>query len=283
MTEAEARTTTVIRDLNPSVTTFTCPFNRFAPFGYRKFVAVGLRMTAIRLQQDDSTRILIIAPIPLNDDIREKLHSLGGVDFIAADLGHHLYVKEYQDEWPEAKTIGVPGLSQKRNDLRWDMVYESRSMKPEAEFGWNDMETVVFEGFITWCVAWVHKPTQTLVCTDLLMNLPCTEQYDYPPSDPLSRAFAFAAHPFSTWHKRLIYYMAGVDDNLMRRDVKAVFEMDFEVVIPSHGDVIETEGKEAWSELYEWYLRPGEDSMREKVMRSVWSRCLKWGRWYFLM
>jgi hypothetical protein len=40
---------TVIRDITPEITTFSVPFNRFAPFGLRKFVAVGNRATAIRL------------------------------------------------------------------------------------------------------------------------------------------------------------------------------------------------------------------------------------------
>jgi hypothetical protein len=164
----------VIRDVSPEITTFSVPFNRFAPFGYRKFVAVGNRATAIRLHDN---RILLLNPVPLEPTVRATLTALGGVHFIACDLGHHLSVKSYLDVWPEAKMIGVPGLESKRKDVKWDYVCGDWTKgSPEEEFGFaEDMETVMFEGFITYCVAWYHKPTKTLIQSDLMMNLPCTE------------------------------------------------------------------------------------------------------------
>lgn len=168
-----ATTSTVIRDVSPTITTFTTPFNRFAPLGFRKFVAVGLRATAIVLHD---SRILLLNPIQLEDSVRDKLTDLGGVHFIAADLGHHLYVKDYLSVWPSAKTIGVPGLERKRKDIRWDFIYSNRRHPPEDVFDFaEDVETVLFEGFITFCVAWYHKPSKTLLQSDLMMNLACTE------------------------------------------------------------------------------------------------------------
>lgn len=165
---------TVIRDVSPEITTFSVPFNRFAPFGYRNFVAVGNRATAIRLHD---ARILLLNPVPLEPTVTAKLTALGGVHFIACDLGHHLSVKSYLDVWPGAKTIGVPGLEKKRKDMRWDFICgDCRKEGPEDEFEFaEDVETVMFEGFITYCIAWYHKPTKTLIQSDLMMNLPCTE------------------------------------------------------------------------------------------------------------
>ena len=76
-----------IRDITPTITTFSTPFNRFAPFGYRNFVAVGNRATAIRLHDD---RILLLNPIQLEQAVHDKLNELGGVHLIASDLGHHI-------------------------------------------------------------------------------------------------------------------------------------------------------------------------------------------------
>lgn len=78
-----------ICDVSPTITTFSTPFNRFAPFGYRRFVAVDNRATAILLHDD---RILLLNPIQLEDAVRDKLNGLGGVHLIASDLGHHMYV-----------------------------------------------------------------------------------------------------------------------------------------------------------------------------------------------
>lgn len=102
-----AHNRTVIRDVSPEITTFSVPFNRFAPFGFRKFVAVGNRATAIRLHDG---RIFLLNPVPLEPTVKAILTALGGVHFIASDLGHHLSVQSYLEVWPQAKTISVPGL-----------------------------------------------------------------------------------------------------------------------------------------------------------------------------
>jgi hypothetical protein len=95
-----------------------------------------------------------------------------------------MYVKDYADAWPEAKTIGVPGLDSKRKDVNWNYIYKDWRTSPEDQFDFaQDFETVLFEGFITYCVAWYHKPTKTLIQSDLMMTLPCTEVClrGYPP------------------------------------------------------------------------------------------------------
>jgi len=162
-----------IREVTPAITTFSTPFNRFAPFGDRKFVAVGNRATAIRLNDN---RFLLLNPIPLEQAVRDESNELGGVHLVACDLGHHMYAEDYIDAWPEAKTIGVPGLESKRKDVEWDYIYEDWRTSPEDQFDFaQEIETVLFEGFITYCVAWYDKPTKTLIQSDLMMNLPCTE------------------------------------------------------------------------------------------------------------
>lgn len=274
---------TVIRDLSPSITTFTTPFNRFAPFGYRKFVAVGNRATAIRLT---NSKILLLNPIKLEPTIHEKLTQLGGVHYIACDLGHHLYVAEYVSQWPEAKTIGVTGLQRKRKDVKWDFIYSDARNSPETHFPFpeGEIETVLFEGFITRAVAWYHIPTQTLIVSDLLMNLPAKEQYlprTSADQGPGSREFAKRAHPGSVWFRRLIYYVAAVDYSLVRRDCKRVAEWHIRRIVPCHGEVIDGDGNEAWRLVYQWFLDGSPHSggvlwtFKEPFMRVM--------RWFFLM
>ncbi|KAI5368268.1 putative ribonuclease Z/Hydroxyacylglutathione hydrolase [Septoria linicola] len=273
-----------IKDIAPSITTFTTPFNRFAPLGRSlpTFVAVGNRATAIRMHDG---RILLLNPIKLEPSIQRKLEDLGGVNFLACDLGHHMYVADYLKVWPNAKSIGVPGLKGKRKDVRWDFIYSDKRDKVENVLGFaEDIETVLFEGFITYCVAWYHKPTKTLIQSDLLMNLPCTEQYRSSSAlkGPGSWAFAQVAHARSNWFRRLIWYIATVDYALMRRDVKKVAEWDIEKIIPCHGDIIEHGGRGAWAEANKWFLT---DSPRPGFVRSLMDRIMfmRLIRWIFLM
>ncbi|EME86693.1 uncharacterized protein MYCFIDRAFT_77479 [Pseudocercospora fijiensis CIRAD86] len=251
---SKAKSNVVIRDISSQITTFTAPFYRFAPFGYRKFVAVGNRATAIRLQD---RRVLLLNPIQLGQAVQDRLDQLGGVDYIACDLGHHSYVADYLNRWPNAKTIGVSGLPGKRKDVKWDFIYEDWQQSPEDQFSFSHgIETVLFEGFITHAVAWYHRPTKTLIISDLLMNLPATEQYHPSSADegPFSREFAKRAHPFSIWFRRLIYYVAYVEYTPMRRDAKRVAELDIQRIVPCHGDVLDSDGNKAWAEGYQWFL-----------------------------
>lgn len=277
-----------IKDLNPSITTFTAPFNRFAPLGRSlpTFIAVGNRATAIRLV---NSQILLLNPIQLEPRIQNKLDQLGGVHYLACDLGHHMYVASYLHIWPTAKTIGVPGLEGKRKDVKWDYIIDSSSRKKNNNNSDNDdvmgnksdmypsclesdLEFVSFEGFITNCIAWYHRPTKTLIQSDLLMNLPCTEQYDPSSSatqGPGSWLFAQLANPRSDGFRRLIWYIATVDYSLVRRDAKAVAEWEIQRIIPCHGDVIEGGGNEMWQEAYKWFLKGGS---RPDVFRSLVDR-----------
>lgn len=245
---------TVVRAIDHRITTFTTQFLRFAPFGYRRFVAVGNRATAIRLNDN---RILLLNPVPLEECVKDKINQLGGVAFIACDLGHHMYVADYVKTWPHAKTIGVRGLDEKRKDVRWDFIYDDWQSSPEDQFNFSDeIETVLFEGFITYAVAWFHKPSSTLIVSDLLMNLPATEQYTPSSADVglFSKEFAKRAKPQSIFFQRLIYYVACVEFSLVRRDAKRVAELDIHGIIPCHGDVIEEGGDRAWRKMYEWFL-----------------------------
>lgn len=97
----------------------------------------------------------------------------------------------------------------------------------------------------------------------------------------LSREFAKRAHPGSDWFKRLLFWIATVDYELMRRDVKRVAEWDFQRIIPCHGEVVEETGKEAWIETHRWFLE--SDARPGLFRRAVHRPFMKIVRWFFLM
>ena len=263
-----------IRKIDPNITTFTTQFNRFAPFGFRKFIAVGNRATAIRLS---SSKVLLLNPIQLTPSIRETLDEMGGVHYISCDLGHHMYIRSYLDAWPNAKALGVQGLETKRRDVEWDHIYSvgDGNKPPETIFraDWgDDIQTILFDGFITRAIAYLHCPSSTLIVSDLLMNLPCYEQYTPSSSasqGPGSRAFSQAANPYSLFFRSLIYCIAVTDYAAMRRDVKRVAEWDVRRIVVCHGEVIEEGAVEAWRSAYHWFL---EGRAKPRFLRGGWDR-----------
>ena len=266
----------IIRHLDQHITTFTTKFNRFAPFGYRNFIAVGNRATAICLS---SGKILLLNPIHLTPSIKNALNDLGGLHYVACDLGHHMYIRSYLDTWPQAKSIGVKGQDFKRPDVRWDYIYDPsdlNSEKPEVTFAFSDeIETIMFSGFITRAIAWHHKPSHTLILSDQLMNLPCVEQYAPLSSagqGPGSWAFSQVAHPNSLFFRSLIYFIATTDYGAMRVDAKRVAEWDVQRIVVCHGEVIEEGGSEAWRSAYRWFL---EGRARPGLVRRGWDTWMK--------
>lgn len=117
---------------------------------------------------------------------------------------------------------------------------------------------------------------------DRVRTLTECQQYHPSSSDqgPFSREFAKRAHSRSIWAKRLVYHIATVDYTLMRRDAKKVAEWQMDRVIPCHGDVLESGGNEAWSSVYEWFLK---GTAKPSVMKRLMNPIMKVARRVFLM
>lgn len=89
-------TQTVYREVAPGVMTFSVPFSRFG------VVPIGGRSTAIRMR--DGQSVWMIASSPLDQLTKDKLKELGKVRYLVApDAVHHVFLKQYSEEYPEAK------------------------------------------------------------------------------------------------------------------------------------------------------------------------------------
>jgi hypothetical protein len=66
----------------------------------------------------------------------------------------------------------------------------------------------------------------------------------------------------------------------MRRDAKKVAEWRMDRISPCHGDVLESGGIEAWSSVYEWFLKgKAEPGLMKRLMNPI----MKVARRVFLM
>ncbi|KAJ7201698.1 hypothetical protein GGX14DRAFT_464735 [Mycena pura] len=237
---------TVIREVATSVWTFSRPFARYG------LVPVGGRSTAVKLSNGG---VWVLASTPLNPETRQKLDELGPVQYIiSADAVHHLFLGEFKTAYPTAKLI-APAAAVERADksLTFDGVWGRDA--PDTKYGFeDDIEACYFSGFKNKDVAFFHAASGTMIEADLLFNLPCTEQYSKTNSSGAIPFFG-SIGPSSWLHQKLSSSM-GEDKAAMRRDVKTVANWNFTRIIPCHGDVIETGGKQAWLEAYKEYMDP---------------------------
>jgi len=122
------------------------------------------RMAVIRLGDGS---LLAWSPVALTPGLRAELAAFGEVRLIVAPNSlHHLHLGEWRDAFPAARLHAAPGLARKRPDLACD-----------AELGdipvAADLDQVVVRGNrITTEVVFFHRPSGTVLFTDLIQQFP---------------------------------------------------------------------------------------------------------------
>ncbi len=128
------------------------------------------RMTVIRLPNGD---LLLHSPTPYSDVLRRQVERLGPVrHLVAPNAVHWMFLDGWQRACPEATTWAAPGLRGRRA-VRKSGVRLDRDLSDATPASWGDeIELVTVPGgFGFHEVALHHRPTRTLVLTDLVINL----------------------------------------------------------------------------------------------------------------
>jgi hypothetical protein len=192
---------------------------------------IGARMTVIRLADGS---LFLHSPVRLDPPTRDALDALGPVgSVVAPSKVHHVFVRDYLDGYPAARVYGAPGLTEKRKDLALH-----GTLSDEAPPQWRgQIEQHLFRGatFINE-VVFFHPASRTLILTDLAFNVPT----DKTAGARLFYRLAGAAGRFGPhrWARFLIR-----DHRAARESVERILLWDFDRVVVSHGDVLETGGR----------------------------------------
>jgi hypothetical protein len=166
--------------------------------------------------------LIVHSPAPMSPELRAGLDALGRVAFIVAPAAHGRFAAEAAQAYPSAQLLrGAAALD-----------------PPPAAWS-GQVECHLVRGFRLDEVALFHRPSRTLVITDLCFNIQRS-------SSRAARAF-FRAN--GMWRRfgpsRLIRLLAVSDRAALRRSLERVLEWDFERIVPGHGDVIEQGGPAA--------------------------------------
>ncbi len=208
---------------------------------------IGTRMTVIKLA---SGALFLHSPTRLDDETKRGLDALGEVRAVVApSRAHHLFVSDYIDRWPRAKLYGPPGLVGDIQDFR-TRIGARRDLKLDAVLGdeppseWaGEIEQYLFKGAPALNeVVFFHRPSHSAIFTDLVFNVPADLKG--------ARIFyALVGAPGRFGPHRLIR-MAIRDRKAARESVTKILEWDFDRVIVTHGDVLESGGKAKFAAAY---------------------------------
>ena len=223
-----------LREVAPAVHVLEAPQSFYG-------LEVGARMTVLELDGG----LLVYSPLAVEP---ASLAHLGEVRWLLApNLLHHLHVGPWADEGIEL--WGASGLPEKRKDLHFHGVVADGGLP----FG-DDVWLLPMSSFsMTNEVVVLHRPSRTLIVTDLVFN--------FPPSAPwLTRAAMRCLCGYPGCRTTLLERV-GMRRDVARRELSLLAEQDFDRVIMAHGEVIESGGREALLGAFDWLKVPATRSL----------------------
>ncbi|HXX48264.1 MAG TPA: DUF4336 domain-containing protein, partial [Myxococcota bacterium] len=177
------------------------------------WVPIPVRMTVIRLGTGE---LVLHSPAPLGPELRVELDALGPVRFIVVPAAHGKFAADAARAYPSAELLEDPGA-------RWEGELDSQRVR----------------GFRLAEVALFHRPSRSLVITDLCFNIQRSPHR-------VARAF-FRAN--GMWQRfgpsRIIRALAVSSRAELRASLEQLLAWDFDRILPGHGDVVERGGPAA--------------------------------------
>jgi Domain of unknown function (DUF4336) len=210
---------------------------------------VGTRMTVIKLA---SGGLFLHSPTKLDDETKRALDAIGEVRAVVApSRAHHLFVGDYIKTWPGAKLYGPPGLVGDirdfkarfgaRRDLKLDAVLVD---EPQQEWA-GEIDQHLFKGAVGLNeVVFFHRSSRSAIFTDLVFNVPA----DFKDA----RIFYTLVGGRGQFGPHRLVRMIIRDRKAARESVAKILEWDFDRVIVTHGDVLESGGKAKFAAAYSY-------------------------------
>lgn len=199
---------------------------------------IGARMTVLELEAG----LLVHSPVALDPSALEPLGEPRWV--LAPNLLHHLYVGPWLDAGLEG--WAARGLPDKRPDLRFHGVVEA-GVQP---FG-REVELIALSCFpATNEVVVLHRPSRTLIVTDLLLNIS--------PRAPGFTRLAMRCLGGYPGCRTTVVERLGMDRPLARREIARIAALDFDRLIMAHGEIVEHGARQALVDAFRWLSLPRE-------------------------
>ena len=210
------------------------------PVPHRFFgIELGTRMTVVRLPGNN---LWLHSVVAIDDILDDEIQALGQVRHIVMpDLYHHVYASDAIQRWPAAKVFAPAGMRQKRPELRID---SDLSETPDASWC-GEIVPVHIDGSTLDETVFIHGPSRTLVCADLVENFDTS-------SDFATRLYLKAAGLQGRVAFSRLLRPVYRDRPAARRSLERLLKLDFDRVVLAHGRVLEHGGPAAVREAYRW-------------------------------
>ncbi len=183
-----------------------------------------IRTTVVRLA---SGGLWLHSPIAIDDPTAAALAELGPVEHIVApSLLHHLFAAAARERWPAATLHAPASLVSKQPKLAIDRPLAEDSRWPELAIvqiaGAPSIDEHIF----------VHRPSGTLIVTDLLFNV-------HEVAGVMSPLILRMVGAWRKLAQSRVWRSAVKDRGAAKASVERLRTLDFGRLVPAHGEVVE--------------------------------------------
>jgi hypothetical protein len=220
-----------------------------APIRPMPGLVLPVRMTVVRLA---SGELWLHSPVRHSPSLARTLAELGPVrHLVAPNIAHWTFLPDWQQHFAQATLWAAPGLGRRRA-VRKAKLRIDRELGPSAAGEWaGEINQAVIRGAGGYReVAFLHRPSRTLILTDLIANLEADKL-------PLAaRLFARANGMLAPYGRAPLYLRAAV---LLGRAEAAgallpLLDTAPERVVFSHGAWFERDGAAAARRSLGWLI-----------------------------
>lgn len=200
----------------------------------------GARMSVIRL---GSGGLFVHSPVTLTPELHAAIHKLGPVEAVVApNAMHHMYLPAFTEAFPSALVYVADGVAAKHPDLQ---VTGLLGEEPEPLWALElDQHRIAGQPRINE-VAFLHKPSRTLLLTDWLFNFNRSDTW-------WTRTFLRLAGAYHGPSQSRLLRLSIADRNAARTSRDRLLAWDFDRIIVAHGDIIPGDGKAVVRKATAW-------------------------------
>lgn len=205
-------------------------------------IQLGLRTSIIRLPDGG---LWLHSPGPMSADDHEAVRALGRVRaLVFPNLFHHFYLLDALAAFPEAKLYTAPGLAEKLGEFPNAIEL---AVAPPPEWG-GAFQMRAAEGMPRLGeVLFLHVASRTLLLGDLAFNVQEGNWF--------TSVFLRINNVWRRFGPSRLARSMVKDRAALRGSVADVMEhWDFDRVIVTHGDILESGAKQTMRESFAWLL-----------------------------
>lgn len=217
----------------------------FGPPGFR--LGHPTRMTVVRLPGGG---LWLHSPTAPAEPLLRGLEKIGPVRFlIAPNTFHHRWIPDWKARFPEAEVWGPPGL--KRSAKRPLPSFRSLTDAPPSAWA-STLDQFLVRGNVLTEGVFLHRPTRTLILTDLIENFECSRLR----SPSVRRLLRWAGVADQDGRRPLDMGLAFLlRAKTLRAAVERMIAWNPERVILAHGRWFSSAGAAELRRVFRWVLQ----------------------------